>query len=291
VCNATSGRCVACLTDADCANANQTCVANACRTKCVSDRTCTPLGLLCDQASGSCVRCIVAADCPTGQSCQANACQAGASADGGTGGATGAGGGAGGSDAGRSGTGGADAGNVLFFEDFETGGAARWSPSVPTDWTVVSDGSHVYAQGTATTDDTWHTSGAGDPTWTDVEVEARVKWLPSLPPTPLVAVCARYQDPTNFYWAGIGSASSVPGSVYIRRRTGTTSVRLTEMVANVTPGVWYTIKLRVVGSNLTMFLDGVQMLTTQDTMYAAGKIGVASYQASAEFDDVRVTSP
>src|SRR5262249_36674065 len=146
------------------------------------------------------------------------------------------------------GAGGSGGGNVLFFEDFETGSTARWTPSVTTDWTLVPDGSLVYQEVTATADDTWHTSAAGDPTWTDVEVEARVKWLPGTPQLPLVAVCARYQDPTNFYWAGIGSASSAPGSVYIRRRTGATSVRLIEMAAAVTSGVWYTIKLRIVGS-------------------------------------------
>ena len=221
---------------------------------------------------------------------------ASAVADGGAGGATGAGGtGAGGAGGADAGTGGAGGGTVLFFEDFETGAAARWTPSVATDWTVVPDGSLVYKEGTATSDDTWRTSAAGDPTWTDVEVEARVKWLPSATTLPLVAICARYQGPTDFYWAGIGAASSVPGSVYIRRRTGTTSVRLIEMAANVTSGVWYTIKLRIVGSTLTLFVDGVQMLTVQDTMnppaaYAAGKIGVASYDAAAEFDDVRVTS-
>src|SRR5262249_38630135 len=110
--------------------------------------------------------------------------------------------------------------------------------------------------------------------------------------TPLIAVCARYQDPTNFYWAGIGSLTATgAGEVFIRRRTLTSSTRLAEMNAAVTPNVWYTVKLRIVGSTLTMFLDGVQMLTAQDTMYTAGKIGVASHQVSAEFDDVRVTAP
>ena len=52
-----------------------TCVADSCRTKCASDRTCTPLGLLCDQTTSSCVRCIVSADCSAGQYCQANTCQ------------------------------------------------------------------------------------------------------------------------------------------------------------------------------------------------------------------------
>jgi len=290
VCNATAGRCVACLTDADCADATtKTCVANACRTKCASDRTCTPMGLLCDLSSGSCA--------PPGGG-TGGTTGAGGTGGSGAGGAGGSGaGGTGGSGAGGSGTGGSDGGTALFFEDFETGGAARWTPSVAADWTVVSDGSLVYKEGTATTDDTWRTSAAGDPTWTDVDVEARVKWLSGGAATaPLVAVCARYQGPTDFYWAGIGAASSVPGSVYIRRRTGNMSVRLIEMAANVTSGVWYTIRLRIVGSTLTMFLDGVQMLTVQDTTisppgYAAGKIGVASYNATAEFDDVRVTSP
>jgi pectate lyase len=283
---------VACLTDADCVDATLTCVASACRTKCASDRTCTPLGLLCDLSSGSCVRCIVSADCPTRQSCQANACGAGGAAGAGGTGAGGAGGsGTGGAGAGGSGTGGSGTGGALFFEDFETGGAARWSPSVVTDWTLVPDGSLVYAQGITAADNTWHTSAAGDPTWTDVAVEARVKWLSGVPQTSLVAVCARYQDPTNFYWAGIGTASPSTPSVFIRRRTGAVSTRLIEMTTAVTPDVWHTVKLQIVGTTLTMFLDGAQVLTAADTMYASGKIAVATFQVAAEFDDVRVTPP
>jgi hypothetical protein len=53
----------------------KTCVANACRTKCASDKVCVPLGMLCDVGTGSCVSCLVSSDCPSGQLCQGGACQ------------------------------------------------------------------------------------------------------------------------------------------------------------------------------------------------------------------------
>jgi hypothetical protein len=71
VCDATAGRCVQCLSNADCAESSL-CEAGVCRSyvSCVSDKACTPLGLLCDVPKGVCARCLIDADCPDVYSCQ-----------------------------------------------------------------------------------------------------------------------------------------------------------------------------------------------------------------------------
>jgi hypothetical protein len=330
----------------------------------MSDRTCTPLGLLCDLATSSCVRCLKSQDCPTGQYCLGGACQTAvctpgqtacmlngvatcnavgdgytgtavscgprtcvmsasgaacvdAATDGGagTGGGGAGGGGAGGSGTGTGGTGtggagtggtggtggagtggagtGGAGGAVLFFDDFESGDS-RWTPSTPTDWSIITDGSSVYTQGNSASDNLWRMSAAGDPAWTDVAVEARVKWPTGVTTTgaALAAVAARYQDATDFYWAGVGLSSPGAEAVFIRKRQGMMSSYLAMMTPPTpTAGTWHTVKLQVVGSTLIMFLDGVQMLTANDTTFTVGKIAVGSYNMSAEFDDVRVTAP
>jgi hypothetical protein len=210
---------------------------------------------------------------------------------------SGGGSGSGGANAGSGGaaSGGAGgAGALLFFEDFESGAASRWTPMPPSDWTVVVNGTYVYRQGNTNADTSWRISAAGDPAWSDVVVEARVRWLPpsTLTDVSFAAVGARFQDGPNFYWAGLGTANSSGTTyVFIRRRTGEQSVFLGMAPAPVTRDTWYALKLRAVGSTLTAFLNDVQMLEVQDTTFTTGRVVVATFKSAAEFDDVRVTVP
>jgi hypothetical protein len=109
----------ACVSDSDCGDATKICVASACRTRCTSDRTCTPLGLLCDFTTSSCV----APDAGTGEggaggdsSGAGGAAAGGASGtsgtSGGSGGTSGGGGGASGGSGGASGGGGSGDGGA-----------------------------------------------------------------------------------------------------------------------------------------------------------------------------------
>jgi hypothetical protein len=56
-------------------------------------------------------------------------------------------------------------------------------------------------------------------------------------------------------------------------------------------GAWHTLKLEVKGSSLSAYLDGTPQATFTDTTIAAGGIAVITANATAEFDDVRVTLP
>jgi len=72
----TASRCVSCAADTDCSDTTQHCVQNTCRTACTTDKTCTPLGMLCDFATSSCVDCKGDTDCPASSFCQAGTCKA-----------------------------------------------------------------------------------------------------------------------------------------------------------------------------------------------------------------------
>jgi len=73
VCDTARGRCVACVTDADCGTASH-CVASLCRKSCLSDKDCVAAKQLCDPATGSCLECVRSTDCGTGKVCTAGAC-------------------------------------------------------------------------------------------------------------------------------------------------------------------------------------------------------------------------
>ena len=214
----------------------------------------------------------------------------GSAATGGSGGRSGGSGGAGGS-VGSGGTaagaGGSAPGQVLFFDDFE-GASMGWASSPPTGWSVVSDGTKVYEQ--ATLDTEFRVSSAGDAGWTDQIVEARVKVLAFTGSSTsyLAGVYARFKDLDNHYYVALQS----DGQFKIKKKSAGNNTSISSgATTKVSLNTWYAIKLAVIGSTLTAYLDGVQVLTATDSDIAAGGVAVGTKNATAEFDDVRVTAP
>jgi hypothetical protein len=74
VCNRTLGRCVGCVTGADCGDAGSKCVDSTCVASCASDKECTSQGRLCDVKQGFCVQCIQQVDCPGVYHCATGKC-------------------------------------------------------------------------------------------------------------------------------------------------------------------------------------------------------------------------
>ena len=110
-----------------------------------------------------------------------------------------AGSGSGGSNLGScSADGGLPSGMMLLSEDFEDGAANGWVSPVPADWSVVDDGGKVYKQSVSQGNSTVHLSAAGDASWTNVVIEARVKPLIGGSSSSYFAgVCARLKDAKN----------------------------------------------------------------------------------------------
>jgi hypothetical protein len=75
VCDTQAGRCVGCLTAADCP-ANNDCAAETCvpYTACMNSLGC-PAGLVCDTTRMRCVRCVGDSDCAAGERCVGDDCR------------------------------------------------------------------------------------------------------------------------------------------------------------------------------------------------------------------------
>jgi hypothetical protein len=207
---------------------------------------------------------------------------AGGGGRGGSGGGAGAGGSGGGAGAGGS------PGTLLFSDDFEMG-ASHWVASTTGDWSVVTDGTMVYEQATLSND--FRIAAAGDVSWTDQVVEARVKVLSfgGSSSSYVAGVCGRVHDLMNFYCAVIRSND---GKVAIRARLNNSGTTLgTPGTAGAVAGTWYTLRLEIIGTTLNAYLDGVLKTTVSDSTIASGGVGLGTQNASAEFDDVRVTKP
>jgi len=211
----------------------------------------------------------------------------------GTGGAGGKGGtGSGGSSAtggtgGTTGTGGTGPSSRVFFDDFEDGNSTSpsWIDGDPTQgavWSVVTrDGSnHVFAQSAPVSD--WVIAVSGDYRWTDQVVEATVKRTTS---SGMIGIFGRIVDMRNYYFLYLDDAN-----IILRKRVDGSSANLVKIKFPVVAGQSYTLKLSIVGSTLTGYVDGTMLVTGSDTFLTTGGIGVGtSDSATGEFDNVTVS--
>ena len=212
-----------------------------------------------------------------------------------TGGATGTGGalatgGATGTGA-ATGTGGAT--GTLFSDNFESG-AGKWITNGPGTATIKTDGSSVYDLSCLMSK--VYLAAAGDVSWTDVSVQARVKIVSfnGSSSSYYAGICARVEDAANYYCVALRSDAKVA----IRGDIGgsSNSIGSSNSYAIAT-GTWYTVQLAVVGSTITASINGVPVLpktgdpAITDSSLPMGGVALAVDNAEAEFDDVSVTTP
>jgi pectate lyase len=174
----------------------------------------------------------------------------------------------------------------LFFDDFE-GTADKWVAQPPDGWSIVTDGTKAYKQGTL--DTVARFAAAGNATWRDQVVEAKIKVLAFTGSSSSyqAAVYARF-TPDAHYYAAIQSN----GDFKIKKLSGGNNTSISSAATvDVAVNTWYTVKLEVVGTSLKAYLNGTAVLNATDADVTAGGVGVGTKNATAVFDDVRVTAP
>ena len=126
---------------------------------------------------------------------------------------------------------------------------------------------------------------AGSSAWSNVSVQVRVKALRFNGSDRFLAVIARAQGATSYYYLALRNSNRVE----LKKLVGGSSTVLASAPFTVTSGVFYTLRLDVSGSSLSGSVNGTQLVSASDSQFAAGRIGVATFNTSAEFDDVLVT--
>ena len=198
----------------------------------------------------------------------------------------------------RGGTGGTGCAGYVFCDDFEDGDTVGWTPSGGT-WSVITDGSRVYQGGNGNS-----FSLAGQPTWTDQTITARVKvtqWG-GTSTSYRAGIVARATDASNHYVFAIDAS----GALRLLKGTSSPSgTGATGTCGKVTPaplaaaGTWYTMQMKIVGTgnnvSLTTTFNGTLIHDCQTTVgtLSAGPAGTYIYGPNtiAEFDDVRISTP
>jgi pectate lyase len=169
---------------------------------------------------------------------------------------------------------------ALFADDFEDGAADGWAKSGGS-WSVVTDGSRAYQQSGTSSD----ARALGGGTWADQAVQVRVKPNGFNGSGRQVAVLARAQNTSSYYYLALSNS----GSVVLGKRTGGAFSTLASAAAAVPTGTWQTMRLEAFGTTLRGFVGATQVVTATDSAFASGRIGLATYYAAASFDDVQVT--
>jgi pectate lyase len=189
--------------------------------------------------------------------------------------------------------------SLMFGDDFEAG-SGLWDllPIAGPNgaFSIAQDDSNVlkYAAGTV--------GGVlalvKDAAWTGVTtgnyyVEARIKpQTNSTTGNKQLYLIARYQDPANWYAAGLNvQASDTATQVEIAKMSAGSLSRPGQVKRPIDLNNWYTVRFELNGSTLSVYLDGELIRTVTDTAFTSGKIGLYTANKSFEIDDVRVGDP
>ncbi|MEV6846401.1 cellulose-binding protein [Actinoplanes sp. NPDC051411] len=174
----------------------------------------------------------------------------------------------------------AEAASVLTA-DFESGSTSGWSKSGGT-WSIVSDGSQTLRQTNASSENA--REFAGDASWTDYTVSARVKPL-SFGSGGYAGLLARSKSSTTFYRVAVLSSGVQLQAV----NSGSVTV-LASASRGVAVNTWHTVSLTASGSTISASFDGASVGSGTSSVAASGRIGLQTAFASAGFDDVTVST-
>jgi hypothetical protein len=170
-------------------------------------------------------------------------------------------------------------GGNLFSDDFEDGNSSGWTVASGS-WSVVTDGTKVFKQTSTSGEAVVY---AGNSTWTNYTVEAKVK-LYNTGANTASGIITRYKDGSNYYLLRLHGS----GKVQLYKKVAGTFTLLQEATQTGSANTWYTLKLVVSGSNLTGYVDGAQKVAVADSSVANGSIGARTYTQSAAIDNVVV---
>ena len=172
--------------------------------------------------------------------------------------------------------------------DFDNGNVRDWT-EIQGEWEVAKG---VYTQTdttwtTTATHDTYHRSYFGEVDWTDYTLEANVRIAEGGALAPIVGIFFRVTEKSatgDYYYFRL-DARPAEGPGLIRAPNVTVKINANKP-AEV--GRDYQLKVEVAGSSIKCYVDGVLEIDVVDEAFASGAVGVGTFNAVGEFDDVSV---
>jgi len=104
-----------------------------------------------------------------------------------------------------------------------------------------------------------------------------------------IGVMFRYRDPTNYYRFRWQNERYGSARMNLEKIVEGKWALLATFGGSYIPGEWHTVKVRAVGDELAVFVDGYEMLNAWDESHSRGRIALySSANAGACFDNVAV---
>lgn len=158
---------------------------------------------------------------------------------------------------------------------------ASWASTAQFDNVAITDlsANQVYSQ----TESSGGISYTGNSTWADYTVQAQV--IPTaISEDGAVGLSLRYQDSQNRYDLQYIEA----GKIQIVKVLGGVATVLSEAAFSMEKGKSHTFKGVAGGKYIDFYINGVKLLSTEDTSFATGKIALNMSSATADFDNIEV---
>lgn len=176
-----------------------------------------------------------------------------------------------------------DATGAVFTDDFESGtsswditqGTCSATADATTVLTCINGGNEARAV-------------AGDASWTDVTIAANVM-IRQMDDGRRIYLAGRFIDSNN--WYGAGFYNSGTRRVQIRKKVAGSSEDIAEATFPFELNTWYTLKLQISGSTLTLSVDGVVQAEGTDTEFTSGRVALLVDRSEVSWDNVVVTTP
>jgi hypothetical protein len=174
---------------------------------------------------------------------------------------------------------------AVTHEEFEdTGAAARWQPTAGSNFALITvDGQRVYRQTSQTGDAaSFRVAGAG----ADHSIEAEISPLAmTAGATRWVGLATRQTDIDNYYYVTLRNNATVE----LKRRANGVYLTLAAASVPVVLNGRNRLRLQSIGSEHRVYVNGRQFLLARDSTHAQGRVGLLTYNAAANFDNVIVT--
>jgi pectate lyase len=101
----------------------------------------------------------------------------------------------------------------------------------------------------------------------------------------MIGIFGRIVDTKNYYFLYLDGSNIV-----LRKRVASSSANLVKIKFPAVSGSSHTLKLAIVGTTLTGYVDGMMLVTASDALLTSGGIGVGTSDgATGDFDDVIVS--
>ncbi|MDQ0089505.1 hypothetical protein J2T12_002917 [Paenibacillus anaericanus] len=170
---------------------------------------------------------------------------------------------------------------VLFSDDFENESAAQWNQNSGI-WSIVQNSDSLTYQ--QSSNEGASEIVAGNASWTDYSFETDVKLIGGAG----AMINFRYQDNQHFYYLYMSET-------YIRlmKQNGSNQDWLTAYDGtSLDTSKFVHIKIELLGNQIKIYRDGELVISTTDdnNYFSTGKIGLATWNTTVEYDNVSVTN-